>query len=233
MDERHWWFASKLQETFHFGGYDNPTLLEDFLSEPEVFELINDFLAPGEPCKLFFYCEAPAGDSRAPSASRRLHVAAHLGKDVISHGRVCLYVLRKDVGGEVDVTQMEKELFCGELRYSILCSLASQLTEAYVPLLHSQRDWGECSEEVVSTFLQNFTKFSCSLREAAAEAQTFHPVLQTPSVELYAELQLYHGKAALLPVELLTESESLVADWISTVEGLLIETTDERWAELR
>lgn len=128
---------------------------------------------------------------------------------------------------------MEKELFCGELRHSILCSLASQLTEAYVPLLHSQRDWGECSEEVVSTFLQNFTKFSCSLREAAAEAQTFHPVLQTPSVELYAELQLYHGKAALLPVELLTESESLVADWISTVEGLLIETTDERWAELR
>jgi len=42
MAERHWWFASKLQETFHFGGYDNPTLLEDFLSEPEVVELIND-----------------------------------------------------------------------------------------------------------------------------------------------------------------------------------------------
>ena len=232
MDERHWWFASKLQETFHFGGYDNPTLLEDFLSEPEVVELINNFLAPGEPRKLFFYCDEIPTDtsgSRAPSASsRRLHIAAQLTQDVVSGGRVCLYVLRRDIGGEVDVSQMEKELFCGEIRHSILSSLASVLTEAYAPLLHCQKNWGECSKDNTTNFLQNFDKFSGMLTEMATQVQINQSQLQQPARELWSDLLQQHGKGPLLG-EVLTECEALMADWISTTESLLIETTDERY----
>ena len=232
MDERHWWFASKLQETFHFGGYDNPTLLEDFLSEPEVVELINDFLAPGEPCKLFFFCDelpSSTSGSRAPSASsRRLHIAAQLTQDVVSGGRVCLYVLRRDIGGEVDVSQMEKELFCGELRHSVLSSLASLLTNAYAPLLHSQKNWGECSEDSTTNFLQNFDKFSGMLMETATQVQISQCLLQRPTLELWNDLLHQHGKGPFLG-EVLMECEALVADWISTTESLLIETTDERY----
>lgn len=229
MDERHWWFASKLQETFHFGGYDNPTLLEDFLSEPEVVELINDFLAPGEPCKLFFYChKIPIGDSCTPSVTRSLHVSPDLTRDVVSQGRVCLYVLRRDMGGEVDISQMERELYCGELRHSVLSSLASLLTEAYSPLLHSQRQWGECSEEGVVNFLQNFDKFSNVLLEIASRAQIHQPLLQRPVLDLRSELFHQTGKSFILG-DTLVECESLVADWGSTIESLLIETTDERY----
>ena len=233
--ERHWWFASKLQETFHFGGYDNPTLLEDFLSEPEVVELINDFLSPGEPYKLFFYCDASsttsAAESRSPSAaSRRLHVTAQLTEDVVSRkGRVCLYVLRKDVGGEVDVSQMERELYCGELRHSVLSSLASLLTEAYAPLLHEQRSWGECSNESVSNFLQNFDRFSNALYEAASQDQIHQSLLQRPGLELRSELfQSQHGRVPLL-ANVVMECEALITDWIGTIEVLLLETTDERY----
>ena len=230
MDERHWWFASKLQESFHFGGYDNPTLLEDFLSEPEVVELINDFLAPGEPHKLFFYCdEIPNGDSRAPSvSSRQLHITSKLSKDVVSQGRVCLYVLRTDVGGEVDVTQMEKELFCGELRHSVLSSLASLLAEVYAPLLHSQKQWGECNRDSTSVFLQHFLKFSNALLEMSSMAQIHQPMLQRPGLDVRSEVLYQQGKGGFLG-DIVIECEALVADWISTIESLLIETTDERY----
>lgn len=246
MDERHWWFASKLQETFHFGGYDNPTLLEDFLSEPDVVDLINKFLSPGEPRKLFFYCDAAPPSShgspvashsegQSPSgASRQLHAASHLTRDVLAHGCVCLYVLRKNVMSEVDASMMEKELYCGELRHSVLSNMATLLTEAYNPILHSQRDWKECSGETVANFLQSFGKISNSLSDSALKTQIHQSALRKPSHEVKSLLvhgqDLQHRGAGTGHKfeELMEECETLVADWIGTVESLLIDATDER-----
>ena len=248
MDERHWWFAAKLQETFHFGGYDNPTLLEDFLSEPDVVDAINSFLSSGQPSKLFFYCnDVLSSSSPTPSpgnvldvpttANRQLHVTSKLTTDVVSQGCVCLYILRKDVQGEVDISQMEKELFCGELRHSVLSSLASLLAEVYTPLLHSQRKWGECSDERVSSFLQSFDKLSNTIHEASTRVHAEQPMLQWPSNELRNALHQTQNAAKMtatskggtLFAEILMECEALVADWISTIESLLLETTDERY----
>lgn len=246
MDERHWWFASKLQETFHFGGYDNPSLLEDFLSEPDVVDLINKFLSPGEPQKLFFYCDAAPisshcspvpsqGDTQnSPPSSRRLHVVSKLVRDVLAQGCICLYVLRKSVDAEVDVSLMEKELYCGELRHSVLSSLATLLTEAYNPILHSQRNWKECSDETVANFLQNFNRLSNTLSDSATEAQIYQRVLQRPSQELRSNL--LHGQevqhkgmwGSLRLEDVMEGCEALVGDWVGTIESLLIDAADER-----
>ncbi len=244
MDDRHWWFASKLQETFNFGGYDNPTLLEDFLSELDVVDLINKFLAPGEPRKLFFYCDAAPPSSHCspiPShretqspigPSRQLHTASQLTKDVLARGCVCLYVLRKNTEAEVDASMMDKELYCGELKHSVLSSMATLLSEAYNPILHSQRNWRACSDETVTNFLQNLNKISNSLFDSALKAQMYQPVLQRPSAELRGTL--VHGQdvrglgAGKKLDEVVEECEALVADWIGTVESLLIDATDER-----
>lgn len=246
MDERHWWFASKLQETFHFGGYDNPTLLEDFLSELDVVDLINKFLSPGEPQKLFFYCDAAPpsshcspvpshGEVQSPSgsSSRQLHAVSHLTRDVLAQGCVCLYVLRKNIDKEVDVSMMERELYCGELRHSVLSNMATLLAEAYNPILHSQRNWKECSDETVANFLQGFNKISNSLCDSALKAQIHQPVLQRPSHELRSFLvhgqDLHRGTGASKKLEeAMEECDALVTDWIGTVESLLIDATDER-----
>ena len=225
MDERHWWFASKLQETFHFGGYDNPTVLEDFLSDPEVVDLVNSFLGPGDPRKIFFYCDEPRRDgSRTPSASRQLHATAELSSEIVNReGKVCLYVLRADTAGEVEAGQMERELFCGELRHSVLSSLTSLLSEAYTPLLHSQKNWGECSDAAVTNFLQNFDKFSSALLETATLSQSQRPPLARPSPELQS-LQC----RGVLSVDTVVECEELVGEWVNSIDSLLLETTDER-----
>ena len=250
MEERHWWFASKLQETFHFGGYDNPTLLEDFLSEPDVVDLINKFLSPGQPRKLFFYCDAAPPSSHSspvppqshgefqasPDASRRLHVVSQLTKDVLAQGCVCLYVLRTNVEVEVDVSMMERELYCGELRHSVLSSLATLLAEAYGPILHTQKNWQECSDETVIIFLQNFNKFSNALCDLATKVQVYQPILQRPSQTLKSDLiygqdHLHRGGGGgggRGLEDLLGECDALVSDWIGSIQSLLIDTTDER-----
>ena len=254
MDERHWWFAAKLQETFHFGGYDNPTLLEDFLSESDVGDLINKFLSPGEPCKVFFYCSAaPPRDlsspdalgaldsgSSSPSLSRTLHVTSRLTKDVVAQGCVCLYVLRKNVESEIEFSMMEKELFCGEIRQSLLSSLAMLLTEAYLPILQSQVDWGQCSEESIASFLQSLSKFSSILSGVASEVQMKRPVLKQPSRTLLEELTQGHGGGGAGSIAsggglggrgpdiVLKEVDTIITDWSSTIESLIIEIMDER-----
>lgn len=252
MDERHWWFASKLQQTFQFGGYDNPTLLEDFLSEQDVLDLINRFLSPGEPRKLFFYCDAappsaqcsptpPApGDIQTVSTSRNLYVVSQLTKDVLAQGCVCLYVLRRSVHIEVDASLMEKELFCGELRHSVLSCLSTLLTEVYNPILHSQQDWRGCSDETVTNFLNSFDKLTTVLCESATKSQIYHPILKKPDHDLRS--YLFYGQQGNMQHRLnggggvggndgkdvLMECENLVGDWIGTIESLLIDTTDER-----
>ncbi len=255
MDERHWWFAAKLQETFHFGGYDNPTLLEDFLSESEVGDIINKFLSPGDPCKLFFYCSAappralnspemlssPDCEDSMASLSRTLHVTSRLTKDVIAHGCVCLYVLRKNMDSEIEFSMMEKELYCGEIRQSLLSSLAMLLTEAYLPILQSQVDWGQCSEESVASFLQSLSKFSNVLSGVATEVQMKRPVLRLPSKALLDELTHSHGGGPAAtgissggglggrgPEAVLKEVDNIAADWCSSIEGLMMEIMDER-----
>lgn len=57
MDERHWWIAGKIQESFKIGGYENPSLLEDFMCEESTLGIVNRFLKAGGPCRLFFYCQ--------------------------------------------------------------------------------------------------------------------------------------------------------------------------------
>ena len=57
MDERHWWIAEKIRETFKMG--DNPinaTILESYMCEEYNLSAVTKFLRAGGPCRLFFYC---------------------------------------------------------------------------------------------------------------------------------------------------------------------------------
>ena len=238
MDERHWWFAGKLQETFHFSGYDNPSVLEDFLSDFEVADLITKFLAPGEPRKLFFYCEEIEDEeNRASSAiNRQIKVTSHITKDLplLRNEGVCLYILKKDPLKEIDVTQIDKELYCGEIQHSVLASLSSLLSDAYTPILHGHEDWGSCSKENISSFLQTFDKLTIVIQDLAVQSLCQKAVLLQPSpmlkgTLLHIQSQPGSGVARMnLGNEIVSECESLLSDWIASIEGLLIDATDER-----
>ncbi len=238
MDERQWWLASKLQDTFHFSGYDNPTLLEDFLSDYDVSELIAKFLGPNGPRKLFFFCETmeSCDDTRTPSLSnRQLQVTSQPTKDILGKAidGVCLYVLRRGMYGEVDISQIDTEVYCGEIRHSVLVDLSTLLSEAYTPLLHKQQDWGRCTNDDHSSFLQTFDRLTSSIHDNATQWLSSEHNLPQPSARLresLTSLQPQHpaGRAPFANEVVFGECEILLSDWMSLIEVSLIEATDER-----
>ena len=109
MDERHWWVAGKIQESFHIGGYDNPTLLEDFFNDDATLDMINGFLNAGGQSRLFFYCDRA---ETGVLSTRQLHVTGTLAslKGVNLEEITILYFLRRDTDREVRASG--ELLFC-------------------------------------------------------------------------------------------------------------------------
>ena len=62
MEGRHWWIASKIQDTFSIGGTSNPSLLEEYICEPETLDLINELFVSGGIRRLFFYVKRVKGN---------------------------------------------------------------------------------------------------------------------------------------------------------------------------
>ena len=227
MEDRHWWFATKLQESFGFGGFDSPTVLEDFLADHDVCELLNRFLAPGEPTKLFFYCDKSGHGSSAP---RRLRVTHRVSRDLAREHGVCIYVLRRDPTCEVDISDLEKELLCGEVRHSALSTFTLLLTEAFFPLLQSNTDWGHCTEEEVTQYLLTLERFISLLSEMSTAEEAKTPVLEWPKVQHIRP----HGTSGSMPgsaiPEIVGDLEGLVTEWINTIDHYLTDALQDRCA---
>lgn len=171
MDERHWWIAGKIQESFHIGGYDNPTLLEDFMCESETLDTINQFLSAGGLTRLFFYCDRPAS---ASLSTRELHMTRSLAtlKDSNLDALTVLYFLRRNVDVEdIDASRMEKDVFCGELKQNTLENLNAMLSDIFIPLMKSQKEWGKTNEDSQTQLTHSMEKFMTSLSESATSVQ--------------------------------------------------------------
>ncbi|XP_033113255.1 dynein heavy chain 5, axonemal-like isoform X2 [Anneissia japonica] len=237
MDERHWWIATKIQESFHIGGFsDNPTLLEDFLCESETLDLINKFLGEGGPNKLFFYSDRPQTSALTPSglqSTRQLHVITSLAKlkDVDVEQTTVLYMLRHTTEHEVDQVHMEKDIFCGELRHSVLENLNTLLSDIYLPLLQAQTDWGHCTPDQVSQCLNSLDKHAAALAETVKVPNTAarQQVLRRPEILVSNEFSKHRSTS--YDGNIISEYEALVTEWISTIDNALTDGGDERFMD--
>ncbi|WAR07684.1 DYHG-like protein [Mya arenaria] len=229
MDERHWWIASKIQETFKIGGYDNPTLLEDFMIEDVTLGKINKFLKSGGPCRLFFYCEKP---ETGVLSTRELHVTGTLAslKDTNLERVNILYFLRNRVDKDVDGTRMERDIFCGELKHNTIETLTTLLSDVYIPLVKAQKDWGECNPDGQSQLMNNMDKFLTALNESTASLQSSKQMmLKQPDHVVLNDFK--QQRAAALDPQLINQYEELVTEWMNTIEAVLTDTSDERFMD--
>ena len=171
MDERHWWIAGKIQETFKIGGNDNPSVLEEFMCEESTLNRVNKFLSSDGPCRLFLYCEK---SESAPLSVHDLHITGNLAslKDTDLDTVTILYFLRNVTDKDVDVTKMNKEIFCGELKHNAIETLNTLLSDIYIPLFKAQKNWCQSTKETQSSLVQSMEKFVIALNETAASINT-------------------------------------------------------------
>ena len=223
MDDRHWWFATKLQASFRIGGYDKPTLLEDFICESTTLEHIANFLGPNGTSVLFFYCEKP---DETRLSSRRLHVSYTVHKDINFDDMLILYFLRDSNEDEILRHNIANEVYCGELSNVIIASLQTLLSDGYGPLLKVHGDWGQCSEDNISQLFANFEKLITALRDSADDQSSSKYILKRPESSVTNDFKL--NRAAVVNQSIVNEFEILVADWISAIETVLHNQGDDR-----
>ncbi len=226
MDERHWWFATKLQETFHIGAQDSPTMLEDFMAEQTTLDYINDFLAVGGHTKLFFYCPKPNQETLVARKMSVTNTTAKL-REVLNEESICLYFLRSEADHVIESNRVEKEVFCGEIKETPLLTLNLLVGDIFAPMLRAQKKW-DCSDETVAQFLTQFEKLASTLNEYATASVAPQPILKRAEMQVSNDFK--QNRAAAINPMVLSEYEALVTDWTHTIEGILSDGLDDRYS---
>ncbi|KAG8582073.1 hypothetical protein GDO81_007906 [Engystomops pustulosus] len=230
MDERHWWIAGKVQQALDNGGAESSAALEAFILEPDNLQLINKFLQAEGHQAIFFFIEAR---DKANPSTWKFHVKSDLQNLEILHLKtsfpVLLYFLRFEINHDVDAGLIEKEILCGEIKEDPVESLRCLLNELYIPLLRAQKDWGFCSPENVISFMSGLDKYVSSIDEAATTTDLgkhHMTILKRPHIVVSPDFLLQ--RSAVLDPELVSEAETLVSEWIKTIDQILMEAIDER-----
>lgn len=178
MDERHWWIAYKIQESFKIGGNDNPANVETFFSDPDILGIINQFFAARGSNKLFFFLIQPPPIESSGDAL--LLQSAHLAQlqlstevyEVISANPIkAIYMVRADHTKPVGA-HAEQHVVCGELKLNLLQQLGSMVGDVCLPLLHSQQPsrWGFAQQDAQRNLFAGLEKISATLKDATDAA---------------------------------------------------------------
>ncbi|XP_056421918.1 uncharacterized protein LOC130362045 isoform X2 [Hyla sarda] len=230
MDERHWWIAGKVQQALDNGGEESSAALEAFILEAANLQLVNRFLQAGGHKAIFFSIEA---NDKTNPLTWTFHVKSELQNLESVHLKTTfttlLYFLRFETNHDVDAGLMEKEIFCGEIKENPVESLRCLINELYIPLLRAQKDWGLCSQENVTSFLSGLDKYVSSIDEATTmtDLEKHHiTILKRPQNIVSPDFLLQ--RAAVLDQETLSENETLVSEWMKTIDQVLMEAIDER-----
>ncbi|XP_069461306.1 uncharacterized protein [Ambystoma mexicanum] len=235
MDERHWWIAGRVQETFQVGGKtDSPAVLEEFFLLPENLQLINEFLQAAGHQTIFFFSEA---DENAQLTKWDLRIKSDLLNCRTFHSwgsgtekdppPTMLYFMRTETSTDVDAARMERDIFCGEIKENPVENLKCLLTELFFPVLRAQTDWGSCSQESVAHFLSGLDKYVAAIQDVTSVAKPEkQQILKRPTNIVSPDF--LQQRTAILDTDIVSDHEALVSDWIKTIDQILMEAVDER-----
>lgn len=131
MDERHWWIANRVSQTFAVES-SSSGFLERFICEASNLEKINTFLCMNGSNKLFF-CGLKAAITHYTDllvCDNLLKIPKTFVENV--DDSIILYFIRHDTTQEVSPTHIYKEVYCGEIR-----NVSQILYNVYSDLLFS------------------------------------------------------------------------------------------------
>ena len=227
MDERHWWITTKLQKTFHIGIFDEPTLLEDFMSEKQTVALLDSFFLSNGYKVIFFYLSK--SDNVANLTPKQIHMATSATENlsnVLNDVYVCVYFIRKSFHEEVQVHSIEQDIMSGELTQNGLVLYSDILHNVFLPIVKSTDVLQEVLADEQNLFILELDKYSQVLLEYSSGTLAPQNNLRLPEKELDSNFKKKRQEA-LNPV-LLFEYEQLVSEWISSVENVIMDCLEDR-----
>lgn len=228
MDERHWWITTKLQKTFHIGIFDEPTLLEDFMSEKQTVTLLDCFFKPNGYKVIFFYI-LKNNDEIISMNAKQIHTATSVTEnlaEILNQVYLSVYFIRKSLHEEVHVSSIEQDIMSGELTQNGLILYSDILQNVFLPILKSTDALKDVLHDEQNSFILEIDKYSQVLTEYSSGTLAPIHILRLPDKELDSNFKKKRQEA--LNPKVLYEYEQLVMEWITSVENVVLDSLDDK-----
>ena len=118
MDERHWWIASKVEQTFCIDKTStaDASFTETFFRRPDVLDKINNFLFAKGSNKLFFYTTRDRLYSKEIICCQSLVDEYGLINEPLDN-IILLFFIRSDTSSDATISS-ESDIYCGEIKHA-------------------------------------------------------------------------------------------------------------------
>lgn len=228
MDERHWWFSSKIFQTLNIGIYDDATLLEDFMSSDETLELLNDFFKPNGVKIVFFYLSK--NDGLGEKARKTIQTGTSSSVNIhklLNDIHICVYFIHENIEQEIDVQNIENEVLSGEIKQNGLTLYNDIFKCIFLPLMKNKKNWSAAENLECTYFYSELEKFSQTLEEYSNANSTPEQILKVPNGLVVNSFQK-NRQIAFSP-QVVIEYEEMVMNWVRVIEDVLVDSLDERY----
>ena len=117
MDERHWWIAAKLEQTFCIDktSTTDATFTESFFRRPDVLDKINNFLFAKGSNKLFFYTTRDRLYAKDIICCQNIVDEYGLVNEPLDN-LIILFFIRSDTSSDATISE-ESDIYCGEIKH--------------------------------------------------------------------------------------------------------------------
>jgi len=137
MDERHWWIASKVEQTFCIDktSTTDASFTESFFRRPDVLDKMNNFLFAKGSNKLFFYTTRDRLYSKEITCCQTIVDEFGLVNEPLDN-IILLFFIRSDTSSDATISS-SSDIYCGEIKH--LAQMTSLLySQTLLPLFKKE-----------------------------------------------------------------------------------------------
>ncbi|XP_052821623.1 dynein axonemal heavy chain 5 isoform X2 [Octopus bimaculoides] len=228
MDERHWWVAAKIQQTFKVGKTFQPEVFESYLSQEKILDQLDKFFEVDSPKYLFVYRNRKATENSDITSSLVLstETLSSLAESIAEKDLIFLYFLRKNTDNVIAESSICKEILCGEIKGNPLKIFSLKMSEIFLPFFKNSKNWSNCCEDRQKTLLQNIEKCSEVLTESGKHLPIMQ-ILKVPPEIMTVEQRMCTSPTKVYDME---NKEQILAEWIANIETIVY-SSDKRTLE--
>ncbi|CAF0858034.1 unnamed protein product, partial [Didymodactylos carnosus] len=219
MDERHWWIAEKVEQTFCIDKTLDAQFTEQYFRRTDVLDKINSFLFAKGSNKLFFYTTKDHLNDKQISCTQTIINEYDFISEPLDN-LIILFFLRSDTSSDATTTQIGNDIYCGEIKN------ASQITsllysQTLLPLFKQQlnNNIDQAHSIVKTTIINNMEKHIDAINTTCHLLQKDKNLfLKRADPEVLSSLKQSRWTA---DSPIIKYCENLVLTWITSIEAVL------------
>ncbi|CAF1032650.1 unnamed protein product [Adineta ricciae] len=223
MDERHWWIASKVEQTFCIDktSSTDASFTETFFRRPDVLSKINSFLCAKGSNKLFFYTTRDNLYAKEIICCNNIVDEYVLVNEPLDN-LVLLFFIRSDTSSDATISPAS-DIYCGEIKHPT--QMTSLLySQTLLPLFKKELSTNtHDSYNQTSTKTAIVTQMEKQIDGINATCHSLHKdknlLLKRADAETLHQLKQTARSTTDSPV--IRNCETLVLSWITTIENVL------------